>query len=153
MITIQKENPINPKIVSFLNDHLQDMRSVSPPESKHALSAQQLAQDDVIFWIAWLEKNIVGCAALKKLAVDHAEIKAMRVASSYRGQGIASQLIQHILIESEKLNYQCLNLETGSMDFFQPARQLYEKFGFSYCRPFANYKEDPNSIFMVKYLS
>lgn len=26
---------------------------------------------------------------------------------------------------------------TGSMEFFEPARKLYEKFGFKYCAPFA----------------
>jgi len=28
------------------------------------------------------------------------------------------------------------------------AQKLYESFGFSYCGPFADYKPDPNSVFM-----
>lgn len=43
-----------------------------------------------------------------------------------------------------------LSLETGSDDFFLPARKLYEKFGFTYCAPFADYRLDPNSVFMTK---
>lgn len=43
-----------------------------------------------------------------------------------------------------------LSLETGSDEFFLPARKLYEKFGFEYCQPFADYRPDPYSAFMTK---
>ena len=43
-------------------------------------------------------------------------------------------------------------LETGAADFFLPARKLYEKFGFDYCQPFADYKPDPYSVFMTRVL-
>jgi putative acetyltransferase len=45
-----------------------------------------------------------------------------------------------------------LSLETGSYEFFLPARKLYEKFGFHYCEPFADYQSDPNSVFMTRHL-
>ena len=45
-----------------------------------------------------------------------------------------------------------LSLETGSMLAFEPARQLYLRFGFTECAPFADYEEDPNSIHMTKAL-
>ena len=45
-----------------------------------------------------------------------------------------------------------VSLETGSMDFFIPARALYTSFGFENCPPFADYIEDPNSVFMTKQL-
>jgi putative acetyltransferase len=45
-----------------------------------------------------------------------------------------------------------LSLETGSTEFFRPARSLYEKFGFDYCEPFACYRPDPNSVFMTRAL-
>jgi hypothetical protein len=32
------------------------------------------------------------------------------------------------------------------------ARALYETSGFEYCGPFADYKEDPNTVFMTKVL-
>jgi len=35
------------------------------------------------------------------------------------------------------------------MDYFEPARQLYEKVGFRRCAPFTGYVEDPNSVFMT----
>jgi putative acetyltransferase len=45
-----------------------------------------------------------------------------------------------------------LSLETGSYEFFRPARKLHEKFGFEYCQPFADYQADPNSVFMTRAL-
>jgi putative acetyltransferase len=34
------------------------------------------------------------------------------------------------------------------MQAFEPAQRLYRSFGFTYCGPFADYKADPNSVFM-----
>jgi putative acetyltransferase len=38
------------------------------------------------------------------------------------------------------------------MKAFEPAHKLYESFGFSYCSPFGDYVDDPNSVFMTKLL-
>ncbi len=50
-------------------------------------------------------------------------------------------------------DYRRLSLETGAMEFFEPARRLYRKFGFEQCGPFSTYKEDSNSVFFTKILS
>jgi hypothetical protein len=42
-----------------------------------------------------------------------------------------------------------MSLETGAAAAFEPAQRLYESFGFSCCRPFGDYVEDPNSVFMT----
>jgi putative acetyltransferase len=39
------------------------------------------------------------------------------------------------------------------MPAFEPARRLYESFGFSYGPPFGSYREDPNSVFMTRPLT
>lgn len=79
---------------------------------------------------------------------EHGEIKSMRTASAHLGQGVASILLCHLIQEAKTRGYRRLSLETGSMDYFLPARKLYEKFGFIACGPFNGYKEDPNSTFM-----
>ena len=38
------------------------------------------------------------------------------------------------------------------MAAFEPAQCLYESFRFTYCAPFADYVDDPNSVFMTKLL-
>lgn len=140
------------EVAELLEQHLRDMRAVSPPESKHALDLDGLRKPEITFWTLWDEASLAGCAALKELDPSHAEIKSMRTAPAYRNKGVASMLLRHIIAEAKSRSYRRLSLETGSMPFFEPARQLYLKFGFIYCGPFGNYKEDPYSLFMTKEL-
>jgi putative acetyltransferase len=140
------------EIAEFLEEHITEMKSVSPPESKHALDLAGLRKPEIIFWTVWDDGHLIGCGAIKALDVDHAEIKSMRITASRRGQGLASMLLQHILSEAQRRGYQQISLETGSMPFFEPARNLYAKYGFEKCAPFSTYREDPNSVFMTRKL-
>lgn len=142
-----------PEIAALLQEHLNDMYATSPPESVHALDLTALKQPDITFWTLWDGDNLAGCGALKQLSQHHAEVKSMRTATAYRGQGVASTILQHMIHEAEQGAYRRLSLETGSMDFFAPARRLYDRFGFVLCGPFGAYLDDPNSVFMTKELA
>jgi putative acetyltransferase len=146
---IKIDNLSGSEIAEFLEEHIREMKSVSPPESKHALDLEGLRKPEITFWTAWEDDRLIGCGAIKELDAERAEIKSMRTTASYRGQGIASILLQHMLNEAKLRGYRCISLETGSMPFFEPARNLYTKYGFEYCAPFSTYREDPNSIFMT----
>jgi len=93
-----------------------------------------------------------GCGALKELDAFHGEIKSMRTASAHLRKGVARVMLEHILNEAANRGYKRLSLETGSQGAFEPARRLYESFGFRDCPPFSDYAEDPNSVFMTKRL-
>lgn len=138
-----------PEIAALLEAHVAELRSISPPESKHALDLDGLRQPDTVMWSVWEGDQIVGCAALKDLGDGHAELKSMRVATEHQGKGIASTLLQHVLSEARSSGFSRISLETGSMDFFAPAHRLYARHGFTNCGPFGTYKEDPNSVFMT----
>jgi putative acetyltransferase len=141
-----------PEIAAFLAEHIADMRSVSPPESKHALDLDALRARDITFWSVTDAGLIVGCGALKRLDATHAELKSMRTAPATKRRGIASLLLRYIIAEATVTGFTRLSLETGSAPFFEPARRLYGKFGFQFCEPFADYIPDPNSVFMEKIL-
>ncbi len=141
-----------PDIAALLQEHLRDMQRVSPPESVHALDLENLRQPEITFWTIWDGDIVAGCGAIKALDAQHAAIKSMRTTSSHRRQGVATQLLRHLLDTAKQRGYTRVSLETGSMDFFMPARALYASFGFAYCPPFADYTEDPNSVFMTKTL-
>jgi len=145
---IVSDDLLGQDIASFLQEHIDDMRATSPPESKHALDLEGLKNKDISFWSIYCQDRLVGCGALKELDKSHGEIKSMRTSSKVRGQGIASKMLHHIIAVAKKRGYKKLSLETGSMDFFIPARTLYLKNGFKVCSPFANYQADPNSVFM-----
>ncbi|HEX8178968.1 MAG TPA: GNAT family N-acetyltransferase [Pyrinomonadaceae bacterium] len=140
------------EIYELLQEHLQSMRQHSPPESVHALDIEALRQPDITFWTVWENGELLGCGALKELDAQHAEIKSMRTATRHLRKGVARTLLAHILAEARRRGYDRLSLETGSMAAFEPARQLYARFGFIYCAPFADYVEDPNSVFMTREL-
>lgn len=149
---IKKDDLTGPEIIALIGEHLQDMHLTSPPESVHALDLDGLKKPGVTFWSAWEENQLLGCGALKELAPLHGEVKSMRTASQHLRKGVAREMLAYIIEEAKRRGYERISLETGSMEAFAPARRLYESFGFEYCGPFADYIEDPNSVFMTKAL-
>jgi putative acetyltransferase len=137
-------------VIALLEEHHQDMLVHSPPESVHALDLSSLAQDNITFWSVWKNNELAGCGALKALDSHHGEIKSMRTSDNFLRQGVAKLLLEHILVEAKTRGYQKLSLETGTMTAFLPAQKLYQQLGFKHCQPFADYQEDPYSIFMSK---
>jgi putative acetyltransferase len=155
---IQIDDLNGPEIAALLEDHLADMNATSPPESKHALDLDGLKQADITFWTLWHQsaegedEQLAGCCAVKRLNSHHGEIKSMRTAAAFRRRGVARRLLEHLIGEAQSQRLRQLSLETGSMDYFAAARALYSQFGFDVCEPFGDYCEDPNSVFMTKYI-
>jgi putative acetyltransferase len=141
-----------PEIAGFLAEHIEEMRAVTPPGSKHALDIDGLRSPSVRFWTVVGDGQIVGCGAIQRLDDHRGEIKSMRVAPSCRRLGVASLLLLYLIAEAERMGFSRLSLETGASEFFEPARALYQKHGFEFCGPFADYVPDPNSVFMTKVL-
>lgn len=137
------------EVQALLREHLRDMHLLSPPESVHALDLEALHRPEITFWTAWEGHALMGCGALKDLGRSEGEVKSMRTVKARRRRGAGQAMLEHIVSEARSRGYQRLYLETGSMDAFAPARALYAKFGFIDCGPFADYREDPNSVFMT----
>jgi putative acetyltransferase len=148
-LNIKIDDLTHPKVALLLQEHLQDMYATSPVESVHALDLNTLQQPDISFWTAWQEEHLLGCAALKTLSPTHGEIKSMRTARLHQRKGIAARLLEHVIQQARQRQLRRISLETGSQAFFQPAILLYQRFGFEFCDPFADYRIDPNSKFMT----
>ena len=141
------------EIQALLEEHLAHMRSISPPESVHALDLDALRRPGITFWTAWSpDGRLLGCGALKELDARHGEIKSMRTAAAQRRNGVARAMLAHIIAEAARRGYARLSLETGAEPPFAPARALYASFGFTFCAPFEGYVDDPNSVFMTRAL-
>lgn len=149
---IKLGNVTDPQVIKLLKEHIAQMKATSPPESTHALELEQLNKPEVILFTAWEEDVLLGCGALKLLDEAHAELKAMHTKKEFQTLGVASALLKSMTKHAASRGIRRLSLETGSMNYFLPARKLYEKFGFSFCAPFSSYSEDPNSVFMTKVL-
>ena len=149
---IKVDDLSGPEIYKLLQEHLDDMARHSPPESIHALDLEALRNPDITFWTVWESGELLGCGALKELDAQHGEIKSMRTSSRHLRKGVAKYVLHHILEVAKCRDYSRLSLETGSMEAFEPARNLYASFGFTYCEPFSDYVEDPYSVFMTREL-
>jgi len=148
MIRITKGDFNDPHVIELLHVHLAIARAETAPGSAHALDLTGLQSPDISFWSIWDDKTLLGVAALKKLSVDHGEIKSMHTVQSARRKGAGSAMLRHIIVTARESGMSRLSLETGSWEYFEPAQALYRSHGFVKCPPFADYIEDPNSVFM-----
>src|ERR1700712_733363 len=113
---IEIDDLSRPVIHALLNEHLQSMHQLSPPESVHALDLAKLRQPDITFWSAWDGSVLLGCGALKELGNRHGEVKAMRTPNATRRRGAGRAILQRVVEVARSRGYERLSLETGSMD-------------------------------------
>ncbi|MEJ0008032.1 MAG: GNAT family N-acetyltransferase [Steroidobacteraceae bacterium] len=146
---IELDDLSRPQIHALLNEHLRNMYAITPAESVHALDLDKLRRPDITFWSAWEDEQLVGCGALKELDRVHGEVKSMRTPEANRRQGAGRAILNYIIAAARARGYQRLSLETGSTEPFKPALTLYRSVGFTDCRPFGEYREDPHSTFLT----
>ena len=142
----------DPRIVDLLNVHVTTALAQSPRESCHAFDVSALRKPEISFWAAWRQGELLGVGALMDLGQGVGEVKSMHTARAARGQGVGGMMVEHIVAAARERGHQRLYLETGSMDYFAPARALYARHGFTECGPFEGYRPDPNSVFLTRAL-
>ena len=142
-----------PEVNKLLISHFIELSSVSPVDRGHVLDIPGLKNSSIKFWSLWKNNQLIGCGALKFLDKEHGELKSIRVADSFRRKGNGFKVIDHLIIKAKKLNIKKISLETGTGNFFTPARKLFDKCGFKVCEPFAHYKKDPDACYMSLLLS
>lgn len=138
----------DPQVAAMLRAHLDEMRSISPPESVHALDPARMRALPLTMWAAWEGDQLRGCGGLARLDAGDCEVKSMHVAAAARGQGVGRRILAFLLDQARAQGFSRVLLETGSSPAFAAARALYERQGFAYRGPFAGYAEDPHSVFM-----
>lgn len=148
MMRIVEGDLRDPRVVDLLYIHLTSARAETAPGSAHALDLTGLQSPDISFWTIWDDETLIGVGALKRLTADHGEVKSMHTAQSMRGKGAGSAMLRHIIATARAHGMSRLSLETGSWEYFRPARAFYRSHGFIECPPFADYVLDPNSVFM-----
>jgi putative acetyltransferase len=149
MIRITHGDFNDTRVVDLLRTHLTRARAETAPGSAHALDLTGLQSPVISFWTMWEDDSLVGFGALKRLSADHGEIKSMHTAQCIRRKGLGTTMLCHIITSAREQGMLRLSLETGSWEYFRPARELYRKHGFVECPPFADYVLDPNSVFMT----
>lgn len=139
----------DPQVIALLRYHYEQNRANSPPDSCHVLDLTAMQTPDIAFFTAWESEELLGMGAIKRLNAADGELKSMRTLPKALRRGVAGSILRHLIAEGRRMNLKSLWLETGSYDYFLPARALYARHGFVECAPFGEYRPDPNSTFMM----
>ena len=137
------------RVQSMLEMHVRRARAETARDSAHALDSSALKSSNIEFWTVWERDQPVGTGALKDLGGGEFEVKSMYTAEHCRRRGVASAVLAHLIEVCRRRGARRISLETGSWEYFRPAVALYRRHGFRECPPFADYVDDPNSIFMT----
>lgn len=101
--------------------------------------------------VAYIQDIAVGCGCFKEISDDTVEIKRMFVNPYFRGFGVASSIIDELLIWAKQLYYADAVLETGKR---QPESiKLYSKHGFQIIDNFGPYIGMDESVCMQRSLT
>lgn len=124
------------------------MARLYPPASNHLVPPDELRGPGVVFLVAHLGADVVGCGAVVDRDGEYGELKRMYVRPDCRGAGIGRALLEALAAQARTRGLRMLRLETG---IAQPeALALYERSGFVRRPPFGPYREDPLSLFMER---
>lgn len=148
-MNITASDPRHPQVAALLAAHLAFAHLVTPPGHVHALDVSGLLGEQVTLYALRDGDEVLAIGALRELDAGHGEIKSMHTAEAARGRGLGRALLEYLIAEARQRGYSRVSLETGTMEGFRPARDLYSSYGFEECPPFADYVAVPNSVCMT----
>lgn len=150
MIKVELASPLLPEVGELIRESDAYAQALYPAESNHLVNVDALAQPHVIFCVARLDGGIVGCGAAVLKPEGYAEIKRMFVREAVRGHGVGRQILAFLEDQVRRRAVTLTRLETGVYSY--DAIRLYERMGYVKIGPFADYWDDPLSVFYEKQL-
>ena len=147
---IKRLDPETAEVKNLIAESDAFYEKLYPPESNHLDSLTTLAEEHVLLLGCYIDDQLVGCAAAKRMNDDgdYAEIKRLFVKPAFRGRGFSRVLMAELENAVRHWGISVLRLETGIR---QPeALGLYESLDYQRRDPFGSYLPDPLSVFMEK---
>lgn len=86
------------------------------------------ARPDGRLYLALVDGDLAGCAALRRLDASRAEMKRLYVRDSFRGLRLGRMLAERLIADSKEIGCQYLVLDT--LASMTRAQQLYRELGF-----------------------
>ena len=108
-------------------------------EELRALPGKYASPDGRLL-LAYHDKKLAGCIALRKLDDGICEMKRLFVRNEFRGARIGIALIERLLADAREIGYTKMRLDTHPPKMGK-AVSLYEALGFS---PIPPYYDNPN---------
>jgi len=135
-VTIEPVPAPTREVEELLTELDEILAAAYAPEQRHALSINRLFQPDILFYVARLDGEAMGCGGAT-LFEDYAEVKRMYAREP--GRGIGKALLARLEAEARNAGKRLLRLETGIHQ--TAAIALYERWGFRRRGPFGHYAE------------
>ena len=149
-IVITTEKSLTDELAQVLQAHWLFCTSSTPIEHVYALDASKLFRPEITVFGARIDGELVGVGAMRKLDVDHAELKSMHTLAKSRGMGVGKAMVAHIEQFAQRSGIKRMSLETGTNEAFKPARELYKSLGYNSCDAFGDYVLSEDNMCMTK---
>ncbi len=149
-IVIRTEKSLTDELAQVLQAHWLFCTSSTPIEHVYALNASKLFSPDITVFGARINGELVAVGAMRKLNVDHAELKSMHTLAKSRGLGVGKAIVAHIEDFARSSGIERISLETGTSEAFKPARELYNSLGYKSCEAFGDYVLSEDNMCMTK---
>lgn len=94
---------------------------VEHPEMKYGLPGSRL-------YVAYLDKRLVGCCAIRQIDEEYCEIKRLYVRKEFRGAKIGTCMVERLVSDARKIGYRAVLLDT--LPFLKTAIRMYHEYGF-----------------------
>lgn len=154
-LEIAVETPLQDDVralIADLNDAIDAQEPDTPQAFNFRMTAEEMAGPETTVWVARLDGAAVGCGALLRHSSELGEVKRMFLRPAARGIGVAGRILRAIEDRAEAEGIRRIALETGG-EGYAAARRLYERNGYVRRGPFADYPDNPYSVFYEKTLS
>lgn len=99
--------------------------------------------------LAMKQHAAIGCAGIRQLDAETAELKRMYVQDAYRGLGIGMRLLEDAIAIAREMGYKRMRLDT--LQQMTKAQKLYSAFGF-YEIPAYRFNPLAGTVYMEKVL-
>jgi putative acetyltransferase len=147
-MTIAVERARQPDVERLLRLGDEFALSLYPADECFLLDVSELEAPGVTVFMARLDGDAVGMAALVVKDDGSAEVKRVFVAEGARGQGLAGALLEAVEDAARDAEARVIQLETGPLS--TAAIALYEKRGYRHIPLFGQYVDSASSVCMEK---
>ena len=110
-------------------------------EAEIAALPGKYAMPEGRLYLAYVDDNLAGCIALRKLEDDICEMKRLFVRDGFRGAKVGVTLIEKLIADAREIGYNRMRLDTYPPKMGK-AVKLYESHGFV---PIPPYYDNPHS--------
>jgi pimeloyl-ACP methyl ester carboxylesterase/GNAT superfamily N-acetyltransferase len=144
-IEVREEPFDSPVSAALVSEYVAEIKHMYPewtPDVPPRMDADDVEPPSGRWLVAYRDGQAVGCAGLKRIDRQTAEIKRIYVAPTARGAGVARALLTRLEQTARVIGYERVRLDTGARQ--QASVGLFSSSGYE---PIADYNGNPVASF------